>query len=374
MIKRIRVVIALALACCLISLSGVSALAAENYISYAGYTFSLRNKLASIHSYDGDEGELYIPETIWNYTVTGIDEYAFFERSDLKNLYLEYSAQLKTIGKYAFYGCSAFTYAEIPPKVETLGEGAFQSCSGLEKVIFDGKSIGAIEAQTFYGCSSLREIELPDSVVSVGDLAFADCDSLEKIVIPPSVTVISDNAFKNSDKVTILCRYDTQAHRYAKLRDMDYVLFDPPYDLGDAQVTVEYASAAFDGGAHEPAVTLTIGGEALVSGRDYRVEYKDNVLPGEAEISIRGLREYGGELSRKFRISNVRGDVNANGEVDILDATRIQRYLAGFDVDDPERIELCGAITSGAVSIIDATVIQRFLVGLENEYGIGEYM
>ena len=95
------------------------------------------------------------------------------------------------------------------------------------------------------------------------------------------------------------------------------------------------------------------------------MEFADETVTGNSQIiSTEGERIYLG----------ISDDVNANGKVDILDATRIQRYLAGFDVDDPERVELCGAITSGEVSIIDATVIQRYLVGFDNEYGIGEYM
>ena len=62
-----------------------------------------------------------------------------------------------------------------------------------------------------------------------------------------------------------------------------------------------------------------------------------------------------------------RGDADADAEVTILDATHIQRYLAGLDDDPCGIIEILGdADMDGELSILDATAIQRYLVGFEN--------
>ena len=56
------------------------------------------------------------------------------------------------------------------------------------------------------------------------------------------------------------------------------------------------------------------------------------------------------------------GDVDLDGEVTIIDATMIQRYLV--DLNDPDHIQQLLADTDGdgAVGIVDATCIQRWLV------------
>ena len=57
------------------------------------------------------------------------------------------------------------------------------------------------------------------------------------------------------------------------------------------------------------------------------------------------------------------GDVNLNGEVDILDATQIQRHLAGLTKLSERQLRVADACRDGEVDILDATRIQRYLVG-----------
>lgn len=66
----------------------------------------------------------------------------------------------------------------------------------------------------------------------------------------------------------------------------------------------------------------------------------------------------------------VRGDADADGEVTILDATAIQRRLAGLPVSSFS--ERSADIDGNGLDILDATMIQRFLASLDDPYGIGE--
>ena len=64
------------------------------------------------------------------------------------------------------------------------------------------------------------------------------------------------------------------------------------------------------------------------------------------------------------------GDADDSGEVSILDATVIQRYLAAFTVG---AFDLDAAnVTGRTVSALDATVIQRYLAGFVSTHRIGE--
>jgi len=69
------------------------------------------------------------------------------------------------------------------------------------------------------------------------------------------------------------------------------------------------------------------------------------------------------------------GDADNNNEVEIIDATIIQRILSDM-ITDPD-----GSIThradvdrSGDLDIIDVTWIQRYNAGMDVPYRIGEYI
>lgn len=69
--------------------------------------------------------------------------------------------------------------------------------------------------------------------------------------------------------------------------------------------------------------------------------------------------------------ARLRGDANGDGEVDILDATHIQRWLVGLDKPTSGIIEVLGdADGDGSTSILDATCIQRYLAGFQNDHRV----
>ena len=67
------------------------------------------------------------------------------------------------------------------------------------------------------------------------------------------------------------------------------------------------------------------------------------------------------------------GDGDGDGDVTILDATAIQRYLAGLG-NKTFHVNACDADGDGDVTILDATAIQRHLAGLPTNRKIGTYL
>lgn len=67
------------------------------------------------------------------------------------------------------------------------------------------------------------------------------------------------------------------------------------------------------------------------------------------------------------------GDADGSGEVNICDATVIQRYLSAIKVLFPEEIIMHGDIDgNGNLEIFEATLIQRWLIEIPVPYSIGE--
>ena len=59
------------------------------------------------------------------------------------------------------------------------------------------------------------------------------------------------------------------------------------------------------------------------------------------------------------------GDVNFDEDINIKDATAIQKHLASLVIFDEEALALADFNEDGGVSIKDATAIQKFIAGLE---------
>lgn len=65
------------------------------------------------------------------------------------------------------------------------------------------------------------------------------------------------------------------------------------------------------------------------------------------------------------------GDVNNDGEVNIMDATQLQRILARYSVSLDENYEQRADINGGGLNITNATIIQRYVARYTLPYDVG---
>ena len=152
-------------------------------------------------------------------TVTTIEGSAFYNCSSLNEVSIPNS--VTSIGQWAFYGCSKLTAIIIPEKTTIIEQGLFWECSALTSVSIPN-SIKSIESMAFYGCVGLTNVTIPNSVIFIGELAFQGCSSLASIDIPGSVAAIENRAFDScAELLSISVALDNQ--NYA---DTDGVLYN----------------------------------------------------------------------------------------------------------------------------------------------------
>ncbi len=75
-------------------------------------------------------------------------------------------------------------------------------------------------------------------------------------------------------------------------------------------------------------------------------------------------------INRRFTVekSLKLGDVNADGRVNVLDTTIVQKYIAGFIELTDQELSVANVNKDSKVNIIDATQIQKFGIGLITEF------
>ena len=234
----------------------------------------------------GASQRFYITKIIMESGITEISNYAFgdmdFEVNGKYITDVEFPDTLKTIGAYAFDGCSSLKSVNFPASVEyidgfafanctsltevtlptsnTYGQ-VFENCTGLKKVTFPKTAFpngawnsafkgcknletvdlgGATEIPYcgFMSCTSLKEITIPNTVKTIGEGAFVDT-SLKNVVIPEGVQKIGGQAFEECTKLESLSFPSTATdidfesvlcHRSCNLKSISVAKNNPVYD------------------------------------------------------------------------------------------------------------------------------------------------
>ena len=148
--------------------------------------------------------------------------FAFYTNNVFKNVTLNFTDELNTIGANCFNNCaglqgiknydnvttienSAFQYCmnllldRFPNNIKSLGSGIFYDCS---KITINSipQTITSIPSQTFQNCKAITEMTFEGDITYIYTYAFAGCTKLTKLSFPNNTSVprlVDINAFQN---------------------------------------------------------------------------------------------------------------------------------------------------------------------------------
>ena len=180
-----------------------SAVLGDNIKSIGNYAFSGCSNLTNLN--------------LGNSLVT-IGDYAFQSIGSNVNtgLNVVFPNTLSTIGEYAFKASSVSSIT-IPNSVTKIGKFCFTENTKLEKVTI-GNGCRELPAEIISGCSALTSVALNDGLEKISNYAFANCQSLESISIPSTVVQIGVT-YNNSDYGAMLPFYNCTALKSVRFED-----------------------------------------------------------------------------------------------------------------------------------------------------------
>ena len=297
-----------------------------------------------------------------NQTITSFDE-------------LQYFTGLSAIEANAFYLCKSLKSIVFPKTVTTVGEYAFQTCVNLQSVVLN-EGLKTINPYAFASCTSLKAISLPLSLETINQEAFGN-SGLKSLFIPANVSSIMDDATMSSIP-------------YIASQELPAIVVDennPWYDSRDNSLAVIRKSspvtlvvgckntvipegveqigfgAFYYSGKTElviPASVTSIGKLSLFGSENLErlIMKRAEPIPFDGQIFGRMPKQYpvhctlqvpvgtrdayiaagwtedifkGGVVEAADGGAGTPGDVDGNGQVDIVDVTKLVDKILGKD-------------------------------------------
>lgn len=266
----------------------------------------------SVTGYSGSEGEVYIPETLYNREIKRVSEKAFYKNSVVNSLFMH--DNMTVVNKWAFRNCPNLSRVYFSKGLAVLWDFAFAQDAKLKYALLRNTNLRSVYQSCFYNDVSLKYISLPDTLETIGPSAFSKT-ALETVVIPKSVTLIDSRAFSDNENLLSI-----------------YI----------------------------PSSVEKIGGDVF--------ENSDNVTVYVSADSA--VEKYCKENSVKYQVidesefpSEIIGDVDNNRKLDVRDATLIMKKVA--KLNSVFFSQNCDYNSDCELNIIDATIIMRDIAGIK---------
>lgn len=303
---------------------------------------------------------------------------AYFEPPVLTKVVIPKSCQY--IGYYAFSGCESLKNITLNGG-ELVERDAFQN-NGCETITLPS-TMRVVDDDSFTG-KNLKTVNLNDGLQYIGEGAFFSMGKIKNMTVPASVTHIGeqaigyyppdpDNPFSYPEVIPNFVIYGTSGTGAQTYADRNGIQFNSIASGTTVKGTAKSYLSADD------TVTIQLEKSGVVA-------YETTVKGNSTDYSISGVangtytmrvskkshadREYTVKVSSADVTQNVEifpiGDVNSDGDISVVDATLVQKYIVGLEKLTDLQKKSAEVNGDGDISVVDATLIQKYIVGLEN--------
>ena len=310
--------------------------------------------------------------------ITEIGKNAFSNCKQLKSVKL--SKQVVQIDSYAFYGCESLKNITLNGG-ELVEMDAFQN-NGCETITLPS-TMRVVDDDSFTG-KNLKTVNLNDGLQYIGEGVFFSMGKIKNMTVPSSVTHIGeqaigyyppdpDNPFVLSEVIPNFVIYGTSGTEAQTYADRNGIQFNSIA----SGTTVKGTAKSYLSADDTVTIQLEKSGVAV---------YETTVKGNSTDYSISGVangtytmrvskkshadREYTVKVSSADVTQNVEifpiGDVNSDGDISVVDATLVQKYIVGLEKLTDLQKKSAEVNGDGDISVVDATLIQKYIVGLEN--------
>ena len=271
-------------------------------------------------------GDLFVPNMLDGFTVTGIGDRAFVvRRSFFKegveggNIAAKIPESIVSIGEQAFFECDFIKTINIPASVKIIGDGAFAGTDMICNVDAQNDTFTTIENVLYNkkdrelmffpdGIAKNNNFEIPNGIESIGKYAFYDADEhyskglaivfpntlrhiksyafnkarLAEFTFPESLETIGGHAFEDA---TIVSEHDLVLRFPASVRELGREAFSnfdctkniKEVDLQNTLITTIPVEAFYD--ADIKSILLPSGVESIGSSAFYHTFIEEINLP-----------------------------------------------------------------------------------------------
>lgn len=357
--------------------------------------------------------------------VTGIGDYAFGGCESIKSI--EIPNSVLDMGDFTFWGCSGLEEIVLSKSLTEIGDHLFAYCKKLKTItIPDG--VESIGSGAFMECSELESVDIPDSLTTILSNSFASCKALKSITIPAKCTnvFLENHIFDDCDSLAEInvargnSKYTSIGGAVYTIDRKTLVVFPTGKEsaaLPSGVTTIgnnafysnkalnsvtmpesvtSIGKEAFLGCTGLESITIgsgvkTIGEEAFVNcsslktitipksvtmikskGVGYDLDFL--TYTKNDDLIIRGYKStIAQQYAKNTGITFIdidaakKGDVNFDGAVGMADLTRLQQYLAQWDVKaDLDAAEVTG---DNKLTMADLTRLQQYLANWDVKLG-----
>ena len=337
--------------------------------------------------YNGTSDSVTIPSRC-----TAVASYAFAKCGYLKS-FTAYEG-LTSVGTGAFYDCSALSTVHLPSTVSeigayafdgtpylsnagefaTAGDGVLMKYQGSDKEVEIPSTVRRIASRAFTS-SKIKSVTVPESVYSIDAYAFADCVGLESIDMELGPVTIGDGAFRGCKSLTYVKAPETLSYLGQEAFRGDAALTGA--GVRGSGLTVSYN--AFKGCTGLKFVLLSDGVDTVSDNAFDACSALEGAAfsTKTAEISASALSgcdkavvccEANSPAQTAFTAQKVNilvGDADTDEEINIMDATVIQCYLAHLLSLNGTQAALADVDHNGEINVMDAFCLQLRLADLD---------